>query len=114
MGSRLKNIIIGSLDRIFKATCCSEGGEVKDDPDRGYESINLILIYRKSISSKSKNYLRSLIELHHTKGTYLSTSSSRTMKLFQNRKTLKNIIIIYFDKSFFSYNDLYIFNNIND
>ena len=100
MGSRLKNIIIGSLDRIFKATCCSEGGEIEDDPERGYESINLILIYRKSISSKSKNYLKSLIELLHTKGTYLSTSSSRTMKLFQNRKTLKNIMIIYFDKSF--------------
>ena len=100
MGSRLKNIIIGSLDRIFKATCCPEGGEIEDDQDRGYESIILILIYRKSISSKSKNYLMSLIELLHTKDTYLSTKSSRIMKLFQNRKTLKNIMIICFDKSF--------------
>ena len=47
MGSRLKNIIIGSLDRIFKTTCCSEGGEIEDDQDRGYESMVLILIIGK-------------------------------------------------------------------
>ena len=44
MGSRSKNIITGSVDRILKITCCLVGREIKDDQNRGYESIVLLLI----------------------------------------------------------------------